>query len=303
MKIKMVDIDEYRKVVTDDMPDIQIWNKPIVELLYGRSRVIYLLAYDKSKSIVAAWACPLDSTRNIRREYRILPYCSPWIHPDLIPSRRTEVVRQLSKCLKSIECAVDIPLGTDFTDIPGFLFEGISVKSRHTRILTVLGNERKQSYKASHRQHINHALSRTMIVELEPTYFNFERAIVTKSNDERKARRTSAEILHTLGVSHILGAIDIETSTLMGGIYLLKDRTQAIAMHSWSMKSTRGVSSLLVDKAIEFAHNEWGTKVFDFEGSVIPSIDVFMSSFGAKPSLYSQIQWKTENTSMAWEMS
>jgi hypothetical protein len=65
----------------------------------------------------------------------------------------------------------------------------------------------------------------------------------------------------------------------------------AILLHSWfDRDGPRGVPSLLVDEAIALANREWAVPVFDFEGSVIASIDQFMTGFGAEAVGYAQVR-------------
>ena len=64
-------------------------------------------------------------------------------------------------------------------------------------------------------------------------------------------------------------------------------------MHSWfDRDGTRGVPSLLVDAAISRSAEELETLTFDFEGSVIPGIDRFMTGFGARAAAYPQVRWQ-----------
>jgi hypothetical protein len=66
-------------------------------------------------------------------------------------------------------------------------------------------------------------------------------------------------------------------------------------LHSWFEQSgPRGVPSLLVDEAITVARSTWDVRLFDFEGSVIPGVDLFMTGFGAQGVPYGQIRWRSE---------
>ncbi len=74
-----------------------------------------------------------------------------------------------------------------------------------------------------------------------------------------------------------------------------------------SYKSHRGGSALAIWEAIRFSKEELGLKEFDFEGSLIPPVELFFRKFGGEQIPYFSVSWTKPYLNMprllnrAWE--
>ena len=56
-------------------------------------------------------------------------------------------------------------------------------------------------------------------------------------------------------------------------------------------ESHHGASALAMWEAIRFTKEELGLKEFDFEGSMVPSIEMFFRKFGGTLTPYYSVRW------------
>lgn len=287
-----VELDEYSSS-TDGLP-LEVWNNPVAGGLYGRAR--YFVVRDSAERLRAAWCCPTIPDGSVVREYRILPYASPWVDPQLHPTKRDRAIAALAQMIQSVTNTVNLPLSPEFVDTSGFLFAGFTLSLRHSRVLDELtADVRRSRYLPEVRGHIRTAAKHHKVEVVSVEAFDFERAIVKQSPEALKQRAASAKRLHMMKLALALNAVDVHGLTV-GGTFLIRNGNTAISMHSWFDRAVRGVPSLLVDEAIIAAQTAWQIESFDFEGSVLPGIDAFMSTFGARARPYAHLSWSARTS-------
>lgn len=289
MRCEILSRKEYARVV-DDLP-VQLWNSSAALEVYGTA--VPLVCFSRSGGPVAAWVVPLDSVddRAAKRTHRLLPYASPWIDGRVHATVRHRAASAMCFTLKGVADSIDIPMDPCFAEVAALLEQGIRLATRHTRVLGLHDLDDLQAgYIPGTRNHIRAAGRSHTVVETPAEHFEFQHAIVNQSTDAIEARGRSGLALSQHCKALSLSAVDID-GICRGQVFVLHSGVTAILMHSWFDRTGgRGVPSLLVTTAINRAR-EGGAEAFDFEGSVIPDIDRFMSGFGAAAVPYSHATW------------
>jgi hypothetical protein len=275
---------------------VQLWNSSLAASLYGS--VITLACMRASGDVAGMWVCPVDAGRSARRPCRLLPYASPWIDPSLHAMARHRVAGSLLGCLRDVVAVVDLPMDPWFRETAGFLAHDAHAVFRHTRVLDIGSrSDWRAGYSPATRNHVRAARAHVTVTQTCAREFAFDRAI--KGQDAVAVSfRTAAGM--SLAASNwptfCLTATD-QDGARRGQVFVVRNQDSAILLHSWFDRSgPRGVPSLLVDEAADRARREWKVPVFDFEGSVIPSIDQFMAGFGAEAVGYAQLRLDVADT-------
>ncbi|MFI9081884.1 hypothetical protein ACIGW8_36490 [Streptomyces sioyaensis] len=283
---------------THQLP-VQLWNSATASDVYGRT--LNVVCVNRQDKPVGVWVCPLDGadTPAAQRPVRLLPYASPWVDPGLPPLDRHRVVASMTATLMDHVESVELPMDPQFGEVAALIESGVVALCRHTRMLdTVRDRDFRASYVPTARNHIRAAQKKHTVERVQPETFDFPRAIVGQDEAAMLARRKSGLRIGREHPTLCLAAFD-SAGVCRGQVFVMQSDSAAILMHSWfDRTATRGVPSLLVDAAIEVAAKELGAAHFDFEGSVIPSIDQFMAGFGARAAAYPHIQWRRSGMSL-----
>lgn len=272
---------------------VQLWNSATAARCYPN--VLSLSCLDSSGKVLGLWLSPLDEDGAARRPQRLLPYASPWIEPTLHPQTKHRVAAALLAGLLDRVTEVELPMDPQFTEVAAFLEQGVELLCRHTRLVDLRqGGDRVARYLPSTRQHLKVARA-SYEVHLEPPgRFAFERAIVGQSPDTVAARARSGRLLEERWDTLALSALDA-SGTCRAQVFVVRNGTHAVLLHSWFDRTApRGAPTLLVHVAMERSVREWGSEVFDFEGSVLPGVDNFNAGFGAAPAGYPQLRRRAQ---------
>jgi hypothetical protein len=274
----------------EEQVPVQVWNSSLAAAVYGN--VIILACTSTSGAPAGLWVCPVDEQEAARRAYRLLPYASPWIDPQLHPAVRRRVASSLLDELLGLVSDVDLPMDPGFRDVAGFLAHEVTAVFRHTRVLDLgQGADWRTGYRPSVRNHVRAARTRVKVVPAEERSFAFDRAVKGQDDDAVRARTASGRALAASGwPTFCLSAVGPDGAN-HGQVFVVRNVGCAILLHSWfDRRGPRGVPSLLVEEAIGRAKQRWGICAFDFEGSLLPSIDQFMAGFGAEAVGYAQLR-------------
>lgn len=291
MRSATVPADEL-PALTGHLP-VQLWNSGVAAQVYGHT--LNVVCFSREGKAIGVWVCPLDGENgpSAQRAFRLLPYASPWVDPALHPAVRHRVVASMTETVMSRVDSVELPMDPGFAEVSALLEAGADVLCRHTRMLDI-GTDQAvpDGYLPTARNHIRAAGRSHTVEEVPPEDFEFARAIVGQPEAAVAARRRSGLTISRQHRTLCLAAVDAE-GVCRGQAFLLRSEHTAILMHLWFDRTgSRGVSSLLVDAAISRAASVLRARVFDFEGSVIPSIDRFMAGFGARSIAYPQVRWR-----------
>lgn len=268
-----------------------LWNDPT--LLTERGRTL-MLKVQRGQRLVGFWLVPLDEESDglaARRPWRLFPYAAPWL-ADQDRVRRRHVALMLITALQKRVCLIDLPLAPSFIDANAAVAAGCFAEWRHTHIMTRERWEQKGDacFSAKARAHANRAKKSVRVEILEEiTHFPFDLAI---HGDEESVRRRQhlAVSLYDRGNAVIIVARDKQRE--LGGVFLVCDGETVYLYHMWFNRAAQsGVSSLLVREALQWTFEQERFLLFDFEGSILASVDCFMSSFGAEIVPYAYLHW------------
>ncbi|MFE7117749.1 hypothetical protein ACFU99_20270 [Streptomyces sp. NPDC057654] len=278
---------------------VPLWNSALAAKIYGRT--LDVVCFRRGDRPVGIWVCPLDGGAEApaaQRPYRLLPYASPWVAPELHPLDRHRVIVSMTTTLIDHVDSVELPMDPHFGEAAALIEAGAVALCRHTRMLAPRsGGGFRAAYAPTVRNHIRAAEKRHTVARVRPEEFDFSRAIVGQHTAAVAARRESGIAVSRDSAALCLAAVD-DQGVCRGQVFVLRSTAMAILMHSWFDSSgTRGVPSLLVDRAIVTTVAEWGVTAFDFEGSVLPTVDRFMAGFGARAVAYPHIRWQRSDPS------
>lgn len=272
---------------------VQLWNSATAARCYPR--VLSLSCLSSNGNVLGLWLSPLDEEGVARRPQRLLPYASPWIEPTLHPQVKHRVAAALLAGLLDRVPEVELPMDPQFTEVAAFFEQGVELLCRHTRLVELRqGTDRAAQYLPSTRQHL-HVARASYDVRHEPRgRFAFNRAIVGQPPDTVAARTQSGRLLEERWDTLALSALDV-SGTCRSQVFVVRNGNHAVLLHSWFDRTApRGAPTLLVHEAMERSIHEWGSEVFDFEGSVLPGVDNFNAGFGAVPAGYPQLRRRAQ---------
>ena len=242
---------------------------------YGNVEYIKVI---NDKRAVCAYAYPIITGSNkisVRRPYRLLPYSLPAILPQTTQIEEKLILRKLFSYLFQKD-VVYIPLFYQFKNLMSIQSLGGFLEQRSTHYI-----ENNGAYELPQKlkKEINKIDGNIEIKEeCSADLFNYEKAICGTEISVLK-RREFAKFVFNNSQAFILNAYDRNKKNI-AGVFIMLDKSYAYLFHSWREKdSERGVIPMLIQSAISKCFNILNLKGFDFEGSVIDSIDDFFSGF------------------------
>lgn len=268
-----------------------LWNHPAVLLPAEKCQ---LLVARRGRTITGWWLVPIvtENTRTVaRRSCRFLPYAAPWLLEESPLSRRETITRLLETLLSGVD-GLELPMEPGFVDLPVAISLGCFAEWRHTYVLSATDNP-FGSFSPKVRNHIRAAEQTVQVVYDSPNEFAFEKAIRGAGTACFQLRKQFAlELLHQ---HRAVTFTAFSERGVVGGAFLTFDHDTVYLLHLWSDRHAgRGISSLLIQESIRWTFLTKRLHRFDFEGSILASVDAFMSGFGARIEPYAYIYWDVD---------
>ena len=191
-------------------------------------------------------------------------------------------------------CRIDLPLAPGFLDANAAVAAGCFAEWRHTHIMKKEQWDQggNACFSAKARAHATRA-KKSVKVEIlkEIRWFPFDLAL--HGDEEGVGRRRHLALsLYARGNAAVLVAKDSQRD--LGGAFLVCDAETVYLYHMWFDRNAQsGVPSLLVEEALHWTFDQRRLLRFDFEGSILASVDYFMSGFGAEIEPYAYLHWGT----------
>ncbi len=256
-----------------------------------------LLTITKQKQLLAIWPIPFiwkNGKKIAQRQIRLLPYHPPLLFKKHVLDKR-KLISALIEYIQDNYHAVDLPLSPGFDTLTPFSAAGIHVEWRNTHVFT-LAHSLHDHVHIKAKNHIRSAQKKVIVTcSKNADIFDFNLGIVTESY--RMARKQLASNLINSGRGVIFTAL--ADDDVVGQALVVNDWQTAYLFHTWFKKNTiRGVASLLVSTAYDWALTNKQLQFFDLEGSIIPSIDRFFASLGGLQTPYAYIQWCRDQEEM-----
>ena len=286
--IEIIDLNEYEKIVSEKKIHLPIYMDASAIKFYEKIEIIKIC---KGNKIVSLYAYPIFKTGKelwVKREYRFLPYSMPVFLDEYSTLERKKICYEIYKYIFKRYDVVYIPLSPDFDNITAIQALGGFVEERSTNVIKNKIDCKKLSSKL--RNHLNHA-KKTVKVKITDDYneFCYEKAIKGAEN-EKQRRKELAQFLVNSKKGIILNAY--ENGRNIAGALVIYDNKRAYLLHTWQNADTvRGTIALIITESINWCFDNLNIETFDFEGSVIDSIDDFFESFNTKIEVYPYIHY------------
>jgi hypothetical protein len=245
-------------------------------------------------TLMGVWIVPLrfhGQSIHVEREARTLPYCSPYIAAKH-PQRRRDIMEAMLEEVLAHAATVSLPMSPGFYDVTMAGHVGLGVDWRHTHEIELTSDARwRQAYAAKVRNHIAFARRHvSLATERHGEGFDFERGLVAQTAHQVTIRRDFIHSLPHRGGS-VICCTALAKGKPVGQALVVCDLSIAYLFHSWFDRTgPRGVPSLLIDSVAERARDVGRCRVLDLEGSVIESVDYYMSGFGGAITPYPMLQ-------------
>ena len=258
-----------------------------------------LLTITNDRLPLAIWPIPFhwkEGKKIAQRQVRLLPYHAPLLLKHHALDKRG-LVSIFIQYLQEHYHAIDLPLAPRFHDLAAFSAAGIYVEWRNTHLFSP-SQPFKEHISSKVRNHIQSAQKETSITRSQNgEEFDFNLGVITSDESHRAARKQLACSLIDKGYGIVFSAIS--NGIAVGQALVVHDRQTAYLFHTWFKKnSIRGIPSLLISTAIEWAFATRHLQFFDLEGSIIPAIDRFFASLGGLQTPYAYVQWCKDKQEM-----
>lgn len=286
IQVKELNLKEYTVAVSCMERSLPLWLDPNFIDCYKHLIILQAMEGDKTKGF---WVVPeiiKDKDTIAKREYRFLPFSSPLIL-DKDNLKRRKISNRLFRKLTSICSEVNLPFDPSFKDFPTIQGLGSYVEWRHTHRLSKRLNFDKITHRL--RNHIKTARSKIKVsINSNPNDFKFDTAI-KGTGEEIESRKNLALKLLKNNKAVIVSA---KNKQPCAGILIAYDSDCAYLFHSWQQENTpRGTISALIYEGINWVFSKTKIRFFDFEGSIIQSIDYFFCGFNADITPYGFLFW------------
>jgi hypothetical protein len=261
-----------------------------------------ILTIEKGGTIHGAW--PIILNRSRLGETTIgMASLTPWLGVLYRPPASPKLANQLSE-QKSLSAeliqklpkfdALNIKFHRNFDYWSPFYWEGFDQTTRYTYVLENLSDLDAvwQGLRSNIRREIRKANKEGVIVKetenietfLDLNTMTFERQGMNRPYDADFVRRVDAACKEN-GVRKIFVGRGRDGAAHAAAYIVWDDKSAYYLMGGGNPdKRTSGATSLVMWEAIKFASTV--TNTFDFEGSMIESVERFFRAFGAKPCPY-----------------
>jgi len=259
-----------------------------------------VLGVFERQHLVAGMAVPYvekdDGVHLVRSSY-VSPYFIPIFgqpheQPLAEKRRRRAILSALIDFVTHSFQSMVLPLHPSVADMVPFQEAHFSLELRYTYRLNLGDLATPDAHAdAKVRNHLQKAINAGIVVtDEEDAYFDFDQALFYEPEDQRAPWNRLVRHLLQQGKARIF--IARLNGQPVGGLFLAFDTQNAYNLLSYFDRDckVRGIPSLLLYQAIAFAKQR-NLQGFDFEGSVLPSIERFFEAFGGCQCPYFQVHW------------
>lgn len=293
LELVLISIEEYEKEIKELEMNIPVWIDPVTIKCYQNKEIIKVL-YESNP--LAYYVVPYyykDGKKWAERKYRFFAYLSPLFVSSAPNKKRKEAIYLIYKYIFDNYDYMYMPLHPDFREISAIQGLGAFVESRHTHVLNNVLDLDKLDSKL--RNNIRSASKKLEVtIDYDPSKFNFDIAI-HGDEDEKKFRKEHAlNLLKNHKAIIFTGYYDGEP--IIGNMVTFDDEW-VYGLHAWQVdKVPRGSGPFIIYSISKWAFEEKNLKYFDFEGSVMLSIDNYFCNFNIDQIIYPYIHYgKTKN--------
>ena len=264
LDLKIISSEEYEEDLKN-IRDIPVWIDPISIRIYENKEIIKILLDNEPLVYYVVPFYYKDGKKWAERKYRYFAYLSPYFVKKCPNKKRKEAIYLIFNYIFSNYDYMYMPLHPSFTEISAIQGMGAFMESRHTHVLRNVMNLDELDSKL--RNNIKSASKKLKI---------------TIDYDQAKLLKHHKSIIFT-GY--------YEGKAIIGNMVTF-DSEWVYGLHAWQVdKVPRGSGPYIIYSISKWAFEEKGLKYFDFEGSVMQSIDNYFCNFNAEQIIYPYIHF------------
>lgn len=295
LNLKIIDEHIYEKILKNYNVKIPVWidsdtiqcyeNKEIIMVeLDEEPLVIYIVPYYYKDDEI--WA---------ERKFRYFAYLSPLFVRNCPNKKRKEAIYLIFQYIFNKYDYMYMPMHPSFTEISSIQGLGAFMESRHTHVLKNVMDLSKLDGKL--RNNIRSASKKIKVeISYDPSVFNFDIAIHGTDEEKQRRKQHALNLLKKHKAIIFTGYLDNEP--IIGNMVTF-DKEWVYGLHAWQIdKVPRGSGPFIIYSISKWAFERQKVKYFDFEGSVMQSIDDYFCNFNAEQIIYPYIHYGKNKENM-----
>lgn len=288
LKLEIISLEDYKSELINININIPVWIDPVSIECYQEKEIIKITLDDKA---LAYYVIPFyikNGKKWAERKYRYFAYLSPFFIKECNNLKKKEAIYLIYKYIFDNYDYMYMPLHPEFSEISSIQGLGAFIESRHTHVLTNILN--LDNLDSRLRNNIKSAEKKLKIViDTDPSKFNFDIAIHGNIDEIKKRKKHALNLLKTNKAIIFTGYYNDEP--IIGNM-VTYDKDWVYGLHAWQIdKVPRGSGPYIISRIAKWAFEEKNIKFFDFEGSVMQSIDKYFCNFNAKQIIYPYIHY------------
>ena len=287
LDLKIISSKEYEEDLKN-ISDIPVWLDPISIRIYENKEIIKILLDNEPLVYYVVPFYYEDGKKWAERKYRYFAYLSPYFVKKCPNKKRKEAIYLIFNYIFSNYDYMYMPLHPSFTEISAIQGMGAFMESRHTHVLRNVMNLDELDSKL--RNNIKSASKKLKItIDYDPAKFDFDIAIHGTKEEQECRKKNALNLLKHHKAIIFTGYY--EGKPIIGNMVTF-DNEWVYGLHTWQVdKVPRGSGPYIIYSISKWAFEEKGLKYFDFEGSVMQSIDNYFCNFNAEQIIYPYIHF------------
>lgn len=287
LDLKIISSKEYEEDLKN-ISDIPVWLDPISIRIYENKEIIKILLDNEPLVYYVVPFYYEDGKKWAERKYRYFAYLSPYFVKKCPNKKRKEAIYLIFNYIFSNYDYMYMPLHPSFTEISAIQGMGAFMESRHTHVLRNVMNLDELDSKL--RNNIKSASKKLKItIDYDSSKFNFDIAIHGTKEEQECRKKNALNLLKHHKAIIFTGYY--EGKPIIGNMVTF-DNEWVYGLHTWQVdKVPRGSGPYIIYSISKWAFEEKGLKYFDFEGSVMQSIDNYFCNFNAEQIIYPYIHF------------
>ena len=287
LDLKIISSEEYEEDLRN-ISDIPVWIDPISIRIYENKEIIKILLDNEPLAYYVVPFYYKDGKKWAERKYRYFAYLSPFFVKKFPNKKRKEAIYLIFNYIFSNYDYMYMPLHPSFTEISAIQGMGAFMESRHTHVLRNVMNLDELDSKL--RNNIKSASKKLKItIDYDQAKFDFDIAIHGTKEEQECRKKNALNLLKHHKAIIFTGYY--EGKPIIGNMVTF-DNEWVYGLHAWQVdKVPRGSGPYIIYSISKWAFEEKGLKYFDFEGSVMQSIDNYFCNFNAEQIIYPYIHF------------
>lgn len=254
----------------------------------------------KNNELLAILPLYEKDNRTIEQSTKYVPYSGIVFKYNQL-SRTTmlqcrKITNHLIQFIKKSYSSVSFSVLYDFQDITPFLNSGFMPEIRYTYIYDLRNGVDNTLFSKGRLLDLKLFSKTGCIIAEDPHLEHFDVSKALFWSDDIDVNEVKKMLLNAISLKRGMAfvAVDSKKSKVQGGLFLVWDKKRAYSIYSYFERenNSKGIPTRLYLEAMYYIKEKCGLDKFDFEGSVLPGVEAFYQSFGAKQTIFFNLFWK-----------